>query len=253
MSSILVGVTEAEINSNYLLRQVQLLKTNDSDLVSFDPVPDNLSVPASQITITGDPAPVDTVALGTELTVNLSNQVILIGHGSTVQDSNDCISIGGSSQAQPTLIRNANSSINIGHDNPMGGAGNNQADFNIVIGSTNPKGVAGVATQNIIIGNAVNSGDQKSNQIILAHKTLAGEPASGAIVFGGGGAIQPAGDARVQFLSDDIIELTNNAKNAVYNPADGAANQATNGWLRLRYKGQNIRIPIINDDEVAVP
>lgn len=246
MSDILNGVSQAEINSNYILRQVQLLKTNDSDLVGFDPTPDNLSVPASQITLTGNPAPVDTVALGTELSIDTSNQVTLIGHGVTVQESNDCISIGGSSGQNPNIIRNAPSSINIGHDNPMGGATVEQGAFNIVIGSVNPKGINGAGNRNVLIGNALNSGDQTSNQIIISHKPLNASPVTGAIVFGGG-AHAPAADARVQFLSEDILNVGGAVNVAAVDNGAGGWNVPFPATMRIRYKGVNYQIPLLAD------
>lgn len=149
-----------------------------------------------------------------------------------------------------------------------------RANDNILIGNfseiSNNSGITGPSRNNVLISNnsAIQDG---SNNILIgtngrcggytgSNRQLYGEvfglATNGSICFGGSTGSNPSFLPRVQFLSDHLINLQANT------PANGYNSLVTfptptniNGFLRIRYKGRNLLIPVLedNDDSTISP
>lgn len=240
-----LNLSANQINADYTWKQIQTTSSKVDSKV-YDNIATNYLVVSNQDnTFVDDPVFSDVTLLGTSLTNTNSGKIINIGHGSVITNSDTVIKIGGSEGGSDTIVGSDNNIV-ISYDTDVGTVG--ASSNNIILGNDND--IAN-GTRNIFIGHQLGIGGLTSDAIIIANRPLFAAPVTGSIILGGGPA--PSALAKFQLLSNDLINMTNNAGNANYNPADGAANQATNGWLRLKYKGQNVKIPVLNDDDNPVP
>lgn len=200
----------------------------------------------------------NSIQIGTSSDITNSNSVAKVGGNGDVVDSDICAVIGNNCD-----LNNADDSIAIGGDTnidtstPVINIGVNSS----VTNSNNNINIGGGSTitnapNNVKIGHNLNTTAGISNSIIISHRPFdnpGDSPVTGSIAFGAGPGVTASVLPKLQFLSTDLVDLTNVAGNATYNPADPAVAATHNGFLRLKYKGQNIKIPILADDDTPVP
>lgn len=235
-----IPLTQEQVNSNYNFKAIQNVVDLTNSKVYSDIGNHMLVVSNTDNTFVIDPGVGDVIVLGTDCTTDeFSNYNVKVGHYGDYVNSDTNIMIGHNSDCF-----NTDNNIVISHDTDINGG-----DENIIIGHNNDF----TGSRNTVIGGYQNLGGAQDDMIIISNRPQAGFPVSGSVVIGGSAVNAPSALPKVQLLSDTIVPLINNAGNAVYDPADPAANQATNGWLRLKYQGRNIKIPILDDTDLAIP
>lgn len=235
-----VPLTQEQVDRDYRAKAIQNVVNLANSKVYSNVTYHLLIVSSDDNQYVVDPAVGDVVIVGTDCTTdNASTYNVKVGHYGDFQDSDTNIMIGHNSDCFT-----ADNNIVIGHDTDV-----NNCSNNIIMGINNDT----VGDNNLIIGHSQNLGGVQNNCVVLSNQTQQGPPADGSIIIGGSNVNAPSALPKFQLLSDHIIPLINSAANGAYNPADPAANQATNGWLRLKYQGRNIKIPILDDTDVAIP
>lgn len=252
MSRVLGGLSNEQINSNYTFKQIYILNEQIDDLTN-DVITTTYTNQATQTLITdGNNNIYDNDA---------EDKIIIYGHNNEADpNTGACVIVG-----TENVLTNADSSIAIGHRNT-----NANGETSIIIGLDNnmdasPNSInIGINTDltdapnNVIIGNNLQVKGDHPNRIIISDTQL--EPSipllvadvvEGSIVFGGGNT--PSELPKIQFLKSDLVGLTNADHDDVYDPNEAPIFVATNGWMRIKYKGQNIKIPIMDDDDSPIP
>jgi hypothetical protein len=243
-----IGLTADQISSNYTYSQIEKVHVNAVNSIYFDEVKDVVVIPVSGNTferVAND----DLTLIGTELTQTLSNNVVMLGHSMSALNSDNVVVIGGSPGGGVQGVTGSSNVISIGFENAVGSA--NAAPNNINIGDTSA--ITG-GSNNIVIGQQPAHGGLLDNTIVITHRPLIvgiTPTARGSVILGGDG--NPSVLPKFQLLSPAMVGLINQASDDDYDPDDAAAAALTNGFMRMKYQGVNIKIPIMLDTDVAIP
>lgn len=243
-----IGLTADQISSNYTYSQIEKVHVNAVNSIYFDEVKDVIVVPVSGNTferVAND----DLTLIGTELTQTLSNNVVMLGHSMSTLNSDNVVVIGGSPGGGVQGVTSSPNVISIGFENAAGSA--SPAPNNINIGDTSA--VTG-GSNNVVIGQQPAHGGLLDNTIVITHRPLISGitlPARGSVILGGDGI--PSVLPKFQLLSSAMVGLINQASTAAYAPNAVPAAALTNGFMRMKYQGVNIKIPIMLDTDVAIP
>jgi hypothetical protein len=246
------GLSDAKINDRYVWKNVKGVDSKLEARIFVDEATDKIVAPVTNTIF--DLLDDDISLYGSRLESIGSERVVNIGTRNTVNVCTASVCIGGVDGADNAgFLVNSNNTISIGHGNQIGDPGM-PSDSNVMIGDDI---ALDWGVDNVIIGHfpwgAGNEAPGLTNCVQISGRPVgASFPVDGSIILGGG--IHPhSGLAKFQLLGDGLIGLTNFAHAAAYNPVD--ANQATvsNGWLRMKYQGQNIKIPIQTDNDAAIP
>ena len=173
------------------------------------------------------------IDMGSNSDVTNSDSVVNIGRASDVDESDNIINIGGNSN-----IINADNVINIGIDTDVTG------DNNIIVGQDNDKSGA----NNIIIGHQLAAGLAINNVIMISDQALSADVATnGSLIFGGGHNSSKL--PRIQFLKNSLTNLQGQAFGNYFGEGGTFAIPNISGYMRIKYKGQNLLIPCLPDPD----
>jgi hypothetical protein len=243
-----LNLTDEEISKNYTWQQI---KNNQeyADSKVFDDLDRNLLVVSNQDnTLDQTPGLNDNIVVGTGINVIDTNNSVSIGHHMNIISGNDIIKIGGAeSETENDDILSSNQCVSIGINNTMntsadcisiGFDSSIQGNINLVIGSANDV----VGNNNILIGDDIffTHSNMSNNTIIsIGQIPAVPAPANGSLIFGGstGSNNPPAADARIQFLSNNLVAAG----------AGAAFPGSYDAYIPIRYRGANYRIPVLND------
>jgi len=252
MSRALLGISDGQINSNYTFKQIDLLQ-DQVDALNNDVITTTYINQATQtLVIDGNNNTFDD---------EVEDKIIIYGHDNNVDEfTGECVVIG-----TENILTNSDTSICIGHrceisnstqsiaigmDHDVGDSAN---IINIGINNNLTE-----APNNVLIGNNLLVTGDQPNRIIISDTALEPSPpliianvVEGSIVLGGGNV--PSTLPKIQFLKSDLVDLVNVTLDDVYDPNADEFFAATNGWMRIKYKGQNIKIPITVDDDAPIP
>lgn len=276
-----IGLSQAQVDSNYTYKQIQNADGHASANVYVDPVKNILACTNNADNVFDEVGDDSYVLAGTNLTNTRSDntvqvggtsgggagavtssvidgdQVVSVGHGCKVLNSDKVVVAGGANFVgtlgtdAPGTFFGSDNVISLGYDNISGSSG--VASNNINIG--NDSG-CDFGQNNIVMGQAPNYHDgtavANSNNIVLAHKPLTSELVGaaklGSIIIGGGAV--PSILPKIQFLSPDMVKMLQGDAAAAYPGAGASAFPAnTDGWVRMKYQGINIRLPFVLDDD----
>jgi hypothetical protein len=266
MSDCLGGITTAQREGSYVLNSINTLQTQvntveasvatlDNEIYHDD---SNYIYVSSTESMDYDPAKQFNVLVGVDGgcigNKNCTGTTIL-GARARVQNGDYNIAIGANANILYTGANDAhrvNKNIVVGTNayirNPADAAA---VENNINLGHDNE---IDNGNNNIVVGNEVGHGGQINNSIILAQKALNNNantifPTAGSVII----SASPTGYVpsvlpKVQFLSDGLTRLQGTNVNTKYDPAVTFATPAAiNGYMRIRYHGQNLLIPVLHD------
>ena len=268
MSDCLGGITQEQRNGSYILKSIDTLQTQvntvqtsvatlDNETFVDDP---NYNYVSSTTSMSYDLAKQFNCLVGVDggcIGNKDSQYTTILGSRARVENGDNNIAIGTNNQILYTGVNplnRCNNNIAIGNTSLIQNPGDGGAvENNIVLGHTN--GIDN-GNNNIVIGNAVGHGVAINNSIILAQKGLNNNgdtqfPTAGSVVI----SASPTGYVpsvlpRVQFLSDGLTRLQGTDVNTKYDPAATFATPGLiNGYMRIRYHGQNLLIPVIADGD----
>jgi hypothetical protein len=241
-----LNLSDNQIASNYTWKQVK--NTQEYiDTKVFDDLEKNLLVVSNQDNTLDQSLPTltDNVIVGTNIDVANSSSTISMGHHFLVSNSNDIVKIGGAQNiAADDTITNSNQCISIGFDNSLGPANtcisigfDDDVEGNLNINLGNANDING--NSNILIGSDIflTHSSMNNNVIISPVQIPNPAPVDGSLIFGGGTNNPPAGDARIQFLSNNLVAPGGTAAFPVNYFAT----------IPIRYRGVNYRIPVLSD------
>lgn len=259
---VTTGLSQDQINSNTTLKYIDNLNTvtNNNYITLNDTINEKIYVNST----VGEYNTVTPNVNNTFAELNQSN-LCIYGQNNLIQNNNtELLIIGNSNTAQFT-----DQNITIGYNNQ-----NIHSVENIIIGKgTTANGADAINTcrNNIIIGNDSDLINGSRNNIIICNDANNGgdlqyviqigmcaivglpNPANGSIVFSSGqaGTGAPSLLPKLQFLNGGLTNLEGNAPGVAYNDAATFATPANiNGYIRLKYKGKNIKIPVLADDDL---
>lgn len=248
-----LDLTDEQIASNYTWKQI---KNNQeyTDSKILDDLDRNLLVVSNRDNSVDDAVEsTDNVVVGTNIELTETGTSVCVGHHFVVDDSSDVIKIGGGQNEVNDDIISSQEVINIGYNNSCSNTGalvsighdnDTQGGVrNVIIGNAN--GTIN-CTDNIHIGNSLSLAGYNglSNTVIIAPNLIPGiDPVSGSIIFGGGVNNSASDDARIQFLSNNLVD----AGVAFTEPLSGGGESAYDGYIPIKYKGTKYRIPVLLD------
>lgn len=254
-----LGLPDNTINQNYTWRQIKIAQNQLDNIIYDDPTQDILIVP--NVNNDFNPAENELTQVGTNSNTTDSSKVVSVGHNLSTINSDTVINIGGDSDPTLQTIINSDATICIGFNNDIGNVDENDSGIsticignnnqirtldsgignpsdNIVIG--NNSGLSSTGFRNISIGHIVeNDRPGINNTIVISSGSLniANKPVDNSVVFGGINNQPASNDARIQFLSSDLIP----------EGAGAGFPAAFDALIRINYRGTNYKIPAFLD------
>lgn len=195
------------------------------------------------------------VSVGTNNNIlNDGDQIVNVGSQNTNKNADNSVIIGHQSVIQSDDSGNMNNyNVLIGNISNMNLAGGGVQN-NVMIAS----GANLTGSNNILIGGyAPNNTSNISNTVNLLQAPVNTNFGSNPIINGSviisssasGGT--PSGLPKVQFLSEHLTNLRGQNAGDAYNDAVNFAVPNISGYLRLKYKGKNIKIAVYPDDDAS--
>lgn len=252
-----LGIPTATTN-NYTWEQIQVVQNQINNRAFNDLENDVLII--SNVDNDFSPDSVELTQIGTNCDTVTSNKVVSIGHNLLTEDSDTVINIGGDSDPTQQTVINSDATICIGFNNDIGNSDEIESGLDtICIGNDNQirtdnSGV-GAISKNIVVGHVSGLSTTGTNNISIGHSVdndrpnidhtivlstaplLGNKPVNNSIVFGGSNNQPASADARVQFLSQDLLA----------EGAGAAFPAAYDAVIRINYRGTNYRIPVFTD------
>lgn len=263
MSLLINSLNANQINSNFTLKCIDQVNTslqtqiNGLDNETFVDDANNLYISSTSST-TYDPAGTYLNSIGTNNTINNnSSTAILIGNNSSNQYTESSILLGGDSGILGTVTNQSTSIINLGHGSTIQNVPDaTPMNYITNIGNGNDLN----SGSNIVtIGHDLNTGGGLNNNVIISTNPLdvtgGKNPTAGSIILqtsassvaNQGG--RPSAQPRVNFLGNELLNPRGQNAGDVLDGLTTFALPAINGYIRMKYKGTPVLIPIIVDSE----
>jgi hypothetical protein len=256
--SLINTLTNNQINSSFVFSCIKNVQDqiNANDITYTDDT-NNLYI-SSESSTQYDPGSEFILSVGTNNDISANNSTcLLVGSGSATNYCDSTTVIGHGSGIFGTNTYQTSNVINIGHESNV----NNPADGEIMdsiilLGNNND---IDNGSNIVVIGNDLNHGSQLNNNVIISASpldTLNGRvPTDGSIILQSSSSSiankggQPSSQPRFCILGDELLNPRGQNAGDVLDGLTIFNIPQINGYIRMKYKGVPVLIPVLLDTE----